>query len=107
MVDETFDALKPENIKGHLKYVCFNATEFSYGLTFRFQNINKFGNYELKCDQIQAVLKDIRIADAIASSSCFPVGFDPMIFPHDYLENHESQEYIDLINLADCAKCVV
>ncbi|RAI87054.1 patatin-like phospholipase family protein [Algoriphagus yeomjeoni] len=106
LVAKSFEDLKPEKIKGHLKYVCFNATEFSYGLTFRFQNVNKFGNYELKCDQIQAVLKDIRIADAIASSSCFPVGFSPMIFPNDYIENHESQEYIDLITVPKFAKGV-
>ena len=58
LVAESFKDLKPEKIKGHLKYVCFNATEFSYGLTFRFQNVNKFGNYELKGDQLQAVLED-------------------------------------------------
>ncbi|WP_339867871.1 patatin-like phospholipase family protein [uncultured Algoriphagus sp.] len=106
LVEESFESLKPENIKGHLKYVCFNATEFSYGLTFRFQNVNKFGNYELKCDQLQAVLNEMRIADAIASSSCFPVGFAPMIFPNDYMENHESQDYIDLITVPKFAKGV-
>lgn len=106
LVEESFESLKPENIKGHLKYVCFNATEFSYGLTFRFQNVNKFGNYELKCDQLQAVLNEMRIADAIASSSCFPVGFAPMIFPNDYIENHESQDYIDLITVPKFAKGV-
>ncbi|MEB2784694.1 patatin-like phospholipase family protein [Algoriphagus persicinus] len=106
LVSESFDALKPENLKGHLKYMCFNATEFTYGLAFRFQNVNRFGNYQLSCDELQAVRGDIRIADAIASSSCFPVGFDPMVFPNDYLENHEGQEYLDLINQPNFSKGV-
>lgn len=106
LVRGSFDALNPENLKGHLKYVCFNATEFSYGLTFRFQNVNKFGNYQLSCDELQAVVGDIRIADAIASSSCFPVGFDPMIFPNDYLENHTSQEYLNLVKHTNFTKGV-
>ena len=98
LVGESFDALRAENQKGHLKYVCFNATEFTYGLAFRFQNVNWFGNFKLHCKELQAVLGDIRIADAIASSSCFPGGFDPMIFPNDYIENHASRGYVDLVS---------
>lgn len=97
LVGDTFDLLKPEDIKGHLKYACFNATEFTYGLAFRFQNVNWFGNYKLHSDELQSVLGEIRIADAIASSSCFPGGFAPMIFPNDYIENHSSRGYIDLV----------
>lgn len=98
LVGNNFDALTAENQKGHLKYVCFNSTEFTYGLAFRFQNVNWFGNYKLYCKELQAVLGDIRIADAIASSSCFPGGFDPMIFPNDYIENHASRGYVDLVS---------
>lgn len=93
LVSEDFKALKQENLKGHLKYICFNATEFSYGLAFRFQNVNTFGNYELKCRELNDVRESIHISDAIASSSCFPVGFAPMIFPNDYIENHTSESY--------------
>jgi prepilin signal peptidase PulO-like enzyme (type II secretory pathway) len=86
-------------MKGYLKYVSFNATEFTFGLAFRFQNVNKFGNYQLNCEQLEEVKGDIRIADAIASSSCFPGGFDPMIFPNDYIEDHKSQSYLNLIGV--------
>lgn len=99
LVGESFDVLNPLNIKGHLKYVSFNATEFTFGLAFRFQNVNKFGNYQLNCKQLEEVKGDLRIADAIASSSCFPGGFDPMIFPNDYIEDHNSQAYLNLVKV--------
>lgn len=98
LVPETFGDLKASKKSGHLKYYCFNATEFRYGLTFRFQNVNTFGNYELKCEELDEVRESIYLGDAIASSSCFPVGFEPLLFPNDYIENHESETYLRLTN---------
>ncbi|MEP0711890.1 patatin-like phospholipase family protein [Algoriphagus sp.] len=99
LVEESFRELDPDSMQGHLKYVAFNATEFSFGLAFRFQNANMFGNYPLNCQELEAVAPSIRIADAIASSSCFPGGFDPMIFPNDYFEDHQSETYLKLVKV--------
>ena len=94
-----FDLFFKENTKSHIKHVCFNATEFSFGLAFRFQNTGWFGNKPIngsnleELPEITAVKADIRLADAVASSSCFPFGFEPMIFPDDYFEDHTVGNY--------------
>jgi hypothetical protein len=79
-----------------LKYVCFNATDFSFGLAFRFQNHGLFGNYRLNCEEMDAFKGGIRIADAIAASSCFPMGFEPIIFPDDFRNNQSDYAYKNL-----------
>ncbi|BAY24986.1 hypothetical protein NIES2100_47850 [Calothrix sp. NIES-2100] len=69
-----------------LKEVIFNATEFRSGLAFRFQrstNSNaKIGNGHISINESDAA--DIRIADIVAASSCFPGGFEPLAFPGDF-----------------------
>jgi predicted acylesterase/phospholipase RssA len=96
LVQGDFDDLN-ELLKSHtLKYVCFNATEFSYGLTFRFQNTGTFGNHFLKNKNLNAIKGRIKIADVIASSSCFPVGFEPLLFPDDYFSDHQDEAYLTL-----------
>ena len=42
----TFGKFKKDKIK-QLEQVCFNATDFSFGLTYRFQNRGYFGNNPL------------------------------------------------------------
>lgn len=71
----------------HLKEIIFNATEFSYGLPFRFQRVQKtnqafFGNYQVNMPY--EALREVRLADVIAASSCFPMGFEPINFPNDF-----------------------
>ena len=80
----------------HLRYVCFNATDFSFGLAFRFQNRGLFGNYRLYCEEMNPFKGGIRIADAIAASSCFPMGFEPIIFPDDFRNNQPENAYKNL-----------
>jgi predicted acylesterase/phospholipase RssA len=71
--------------------VCFNCTEFYRGLSFRFQTEgdNKsqqvIGNKYLhfSTQQIDTV-KKIKLADMVAASSCFPAGFEPIIYPQDF-----------------------
>lgn len=69
-----------------LQEVIFNATEFRSGLAFRFQrsaNSNaKIGNGKISIDKADAA--DIRVADIVAASSCFPGGFEPLAFPGDF-----------------------
>ena len=80
LTDGTFkDILKDKNNKSHLEDICFNATDFSFGLAFRFQTTGDFGNYRLKNTNLTKLSVDMKLADAIASSSCFPTGFEPLI----------------------------
>lgn len=80
----------------HLKRVCFNATEFSYGLIFRFQNAGVFGNGTLRSSELNAIKDQVQLGDIVASSSCFPMGFEPLVFPDDYIKDQSSPEYLAL-----------
>jgi hypothetical protein len=71
--------------------VCFNTTEFYRGLSFRFQtngkkdNFQVIGNKYLKFDISKLeTLKKIKLGDVLASSSCFPIGFEPIVYPRDF-----------------------
>lgn len=79
----------------HLKNISFNASEFSNGLQFRFQRSEKIknpgkwepdrgiiGNYYYRIPK--DIAAKIRIADILASSTCFPGGFEPINFPNDF-----------------------
>ena len=83
----------------HLKHVCFNATDFSFGLAFRFQNTGDFGNRPLKSSQLKELKYEILLGDIVASSSCFPLGFEPLIFPDDYFEDQNTSDYKALKSL--------
>lgn len=67
----------------HLDEICVNATEFSYGITFRFQTgSGRVGNGEvnLKPD----IAAKLKLGDVLAASSCFPLGFEPIMLPYDF-----------------------
>lgn len=70
----------------HLEEITFNATDFRAGLPFRFQKSRstrvKIGNGKHAIPLEFA--KQLRIADIVAASSCFPGGFEPLGFPHDF-----------------------
>lgn len=85
--------LNRKSVMKSLKEVCVNATEFEDGMSFRFQNndgktrTGKVGNSNLylstKSESLPIISK-IHLADIVAASSCFPAGFEPMIFPDDF-----------------------
>ena len=95
---EMFGLLWNETISIHLKEIIFNATEFNFGLPFRFQKSERskiqsenhsndfIGNKKIHIPV--DVAKEIRFADIIAASSCFPFGFEPINFPDDFI--HET-----------------
>lgn len=91
LTKESFKFLKQN--KSHLEDICFNATDFSFGLAFRFQTTGRFGNYRLYNSHLKQLADDMKIADAIASSSCFPIGFEPLLMPDDYVSDHNSETY--------------
>jgi hypothetical protein len=103
--------------KDHIKAfeVCLNATEFYRGLSFRFQTDGTYShsqwignNYLWFNTQKLETFKKIRLADALAASSCFPGGFEPIVYPEDFsyaglapdelreaviYENYEEQQF--------------
>jgi hypothetical protein len=89
------------NTSTHLSEVCFNATEFYRGLLFRqqvkLQPDTKddqrflFGNFVINLNHEAA--KHIKLADILAASSCFPGGFEPIIFPDDFAHDKYTPAY--------------
>lgn len=94
-----FGTLLAEEPRIHLKHISFNATEFSNALQFRFQCSEKInaprssepargiiGNNFYRIPEDAA--REIRMADILAASSCFPGGFEPINFPTDFMSDH-------------------
>jgi len=91
-----FGALLNDMVGIHLKNISFNATEFANAVQFRFQQSEPIlqpgngepakgiiGNYYFSIPD--NIAKDIRMGDILASSSCFPGGFEPINFPTDFV----------------------
>jgi predicted acylesterase/phospholipase RssA len=75
----------------HLKNFVFNSTEFNNGINFRFKNPdntkdkNYSGNfYNRVPNEISSFIK---LGDIMAASSCFPGGFEPILWPKDFVYN--------------------
>jgi hypothetical protein len=80
----------------HVDEFCFNSTEFYTGKSFRFQGGSqwkgnaggRFGNHDIEINWTSEGAKEalarIRLSDVLAASSCFPAGFEPIIFPRDF-----------------------
>jgi predicted acylesterase/phospholipase RssA len=96
-----FGQLMRENTETGLKHISFNATDFANGLQFRFQWSEKIidpvagesergiiGNTFLRVPYDFA--RNIRLADIMAASSCFPGGFEPINFPNDFVFKRDS-----------------
>ena len=65
------------------------ATDFDSSLPFRFRVFDKsigdgceFGNFDHRINLNEA--RNITPGEALACSSCFPSGFEPMMFPEDF-----------------------
>ena len=68
---------------GGIPGICVNSTEFQNGMSFRFQNTGEAGNafiHVVSDDDF----KKIKLGDILACSSCFPVGFEPFVYPKDF-----------------------
>src|SRR5581483_8968341 len=85
-----------EKMQCHLEAVAFNSTEFHNAVDFRFRNKGTgfFGNYYLRINNAQAA--EVRLSDAMAASSCFPGGFEPILWPSDFL--YENAKDLRAIN---------
>jgi predicted acylesterase/phospholipase RssA len=92
---EHFGLLCNKSPEIHLKEMSFGATEFDFALPFHFQKTErvhpKVGNNtheyigNKKMHIPIEIAKEIRLADIIAASSCFPFGFEPINFPDDFI----------------------
>ncbi|MXN93135.1 hypothetical protein GR160_18055 [Flavobacterium sp. Sd200] len=93
----------------HIEQVCVNATEFANGLSFRFQSKHKnpdagsglLGNHFINISD-DTIANKIKLGDILASSSCFPGGFEPLIYPDDFMhEKLDTKELTDALNYRD------
>jgi len=75
----------------HLEAVVFNCTEFEHGVNFRFRNpgLRQSGNFYNRIPSSQ--LKEVKLSDVMAASSCFPGGFEPMRWPNDFAHDDAPQ----------------
>jgi predicted acylesterase/phospholipase RssA len=93
--DARFEILM-DNVNVHFKHFSFNATEFGTGTQFRFQWSERIlnpkpgapvrgliGNNNFPIPEAAAA--ESRLGDILASSSCFPGGFEPINFPSDFI----------------------
>lgn len=87
---ETFDIFWKESWQRDFS-ACFNATEFTRGISFRFQHESSKNLFSLNGNRYihfkpthKNALAKLKLADILAASSCFPSGFEPIIFPSDF-----------------------
>lgn len=90
-----------------LEEVCLNATEFYKGMPFR-QNIYLrkepdgyhdvlYGNFAVKMPPHTS--NPLRLADLVAASACFPAGFEPIIFPTEFVANLKDADLFSELNV--------
>lgn len=71
--------------QSHLHHVIASATDFSCGLPFRFQAAGqtaRVGNHSHCLNR--EIAAELRLADILAASSCFPIVFEPIIYPKHF-----------------------
>jgi predicted acylesterase/phospholipase RssA len=90
LADITEAYIDKSNALPHLEETAFNTTEFNNGLAFYFQanghehRVFQFGNGYLRFNDT-SIVKNLKLADLVASSSCFPGGFEPILYPYDFV----------------------
>ncbi len=109
-------------LNSHLDEVCFNSTEFYKGHTFKQQVKLKdepkgfkddyflFGGhyaYLGSANDIGNIVPKLKLADVLAASSCFPAGFEPFIYPHDFSYGTEHNPGLDIKDLKGDLKLVI
>lgn len=91
--EESFGVFSRGIAGTHLEEISVNSTEFTNGISFRFQSQHtdsRFprgrvgNNYIYFSRNAVAVADHLRLSDILACSSCFPGGFEPFIFPDDF-----------------------
>lgn len=85
-----------DEMRSHLEAVVFNSTEFRYAINFRFRNWGSgyFGNKNIRVPHDAA--GEVKLSDAIAASSCFTGGFEPLLWPKDFM--HGKSDNLRVLN---------
>lgn len=96
--------------KIHVHHFSANGTDFSCALPFRYQATKaienakeeyKYGFVGNKNNNIpRHIARQIRLSEILATSSCFPGGFEPLVFPTDFklYKNEENAKYVKHIH---------
>ncbi len=82
----------------HLKEIILNTTEFKTGLAFRFHKSairRRSGNRFVPLPESWA--RKARLADIVATSSCIPIGLEPIFFPQDFRWSEDEPKLCDEI----------
>lgn len=95
------DIMAPTS-SSHLEEVCFNTTDFYKGLLFRqalkLKKDSKkdetflYGNFLLHLKDNAE--RNLKLADMLAASSCFPGGFEPIVFPGDFTNERATKKIL-------------
>jgi predicted acylesterase/phospholipase RssA len=96
--DAPFGVLMDYTDKTGVEFM-FNATDMRNAKPFRFQTKGKIGNFEHSISHETA--KNIRLGDITASSSCFPGGFEPLVYPDDFMDTPPDFDKKDKLNIMD------
>ncbi|WP_316822573.1 patatin-like phospholipase family protein [Pedobacter gandavensis] len=87
---ETFSVYSKKSHMANFE-ICINSTEFFRGLSFRFQTDGTpiktkiIGNKYIFFNKLGlATFNQIKLSDALAASSCFPIGLEPIVYPRDF-----------------------
>lgn len=91
----TFGMIMEEADQGHIHHFSSNGTDFTNGIAFRFQASRKIHNVSDPKFQYgfignnyheinREIASKIKLSEILAVSSCFPGGFEPMIYPKDF-----------------------
>ena len=104
--DETFRLIQDGVDHTHVHHFSANGTDFSTGIGFRFQATEelesdnpafKRGFIGNKPHQVPwGVASDFKLSEILAVSSCFPGGFEPLLYPNDF-SIYGMEEYKDYI----------
>lgn len=70
--------------------VVFNSTDLENQLPFRFQKSDSGIIGHGKANIPGSIAREIRLADIVAASSCFPGGFEPLLMYRDFAESESS-----------------
>lgn len=91
---QTFGLLMDSVETKHIHHYSANGTDFSNGIAFRFQasrailntkpefRYGFIGNAKHKIPR--DIAAKIKLSEILAVSSCFPGGFEPVVFPNDF-----------------------
>lgn len=83
--------------KEHIHHYAAYATDITNALPFRFQVVKEgykdciIGNVAKPISPKSAM--KLKLADVLAASSCFPIAFEPILYPRDFKNYSENDEF--------------